>query len=79
MSLGIKASEKSEHSLPVQCDHDKAIEREHATPLGRLIGEIDVFVNYLASEMKPRRMLTPVVTAVANYALFIWGVRAVSQ
>ena len=35
LSLGFKASEKSEGTLPVQCDHDRAIARAHATSFSR--------------------------------------------
>ena len=52
--LGFKASEKSEGTLPVQCDNSKAIESGRATPTDRQGRENAVFGNYLAGEVMPR-------------------------
>ena len=41
--------------------------------------EIDDFGNYLGGQMTPFRAATPVVTAIENYALFIWECPAESQ
>ena len=43
LSLGLKASEKSEGTLPVQCDHSEAIARGSASRRRRQEPEIDHF------------------------------------
>ena len=47
LSLGFKASEKSEGTLPVQCDHSEAIPTVYTTLFGREEREIAVFGIYL--------------------------------
>ena len=79
LSLGFKASEKSEGTLPVQCDHDRAIPTVYTTLFGREEREIAVFGIYLEGVLKPPTVDCLVVTAVVNYALFIWGIGAVHQ
>ena len=71
LSLGFKASEKSEGTLPVQCDRSEAIARSSTMRFGCQGREIDDFGNYLGGQMTPFRAATPVVTAIENYALFI--------
>ena len=79
LSLGFKASEKSEGTLPVQCDHSEAIPTVYTTLFGREEREIAVFGIYLGGGLKPPTVDCLVVTAVENYALFIWGIGAVHQ
>ena len=78
-SLGFKASEKSEGTLPVQCDHSEAIPTVYTTLFGREEREIAVYGIYLGGGLKSPIVDCLVVTAVENYALFIWGIRAVHQ
>ena len=78
-SLGFKASEKSEGTLPVQCDHSEAIARVAAMRFGCQGREIDDFRNYLGRYSGRFYGHTLGVTAFENYALFIWGSQAVPQ
>ena len=79
MSLDFKASEKSEGTLPVQCDHSETIPTVYTTLFGQEEGEIAVFGIYLGRGLKSPTVDCLVVTAVENYALFIWGIGAVHQ
>ena len=79
LSLGFKASEKSEHTLPEQCGHDRSIGRVCVLRIGPEDREIADFLVYLATCRCGIYADVPVMISVENYTLFVWGVRAVPQ
>ena len=60
-------------TLPEQCDHAKAIPGVDARCFDREWREIAILVNYLSRGGRAASVDPPGMTAVENYALFVWG------
>ena len=78
-SVGLKASEKSEHTLPVQCDHNRAIARVRAMRHGLEGLEIDGFGSYLGHDKEGKNAHTPVTTASPRKSLLSADIYLQSQ
>ena len=78
-SLEDETSCRKTATSPEQCDHAESFALADGTLHGREEAEIAIFGNYLSTGGRGVSGPTPVVTAVENYALFIWGCPAESQ